>query len=65
MHSNADKFSSFFSKTNKTQKIDEENLQVYEHYLILCVLSILKKKKWVKKHFNVRLYRWLSARAPD
>lgn len=44
MHSNADKFSLFFSKTNKTQKIDEENLQVYEHYLILCVLSILKKK---------------------
>lgn len=64
MHSNADKFSSFFSKTNKTQKIDEENLQVYEHYLnSMCSVNL--EKKMSKKHFNVRLYRWLSARAPD
>lgn len=50
MHSNADKFSSFFSKTNKTEKIDEENLQVYEHYLnSMCSVNL--EKKMSKKTF--------------
>lgn len=46
MHSNADKFSSFFSKTNKTQKIDEENLpSLWALPNSMCSVNLEKKNE--------------------